>query len=108
MGYYVYKYIEKDTNKIIYVGRSRSLKNRIQQHKYDKLKGTNCNVYYAPVNDDKESWQIEIDLINLYQPEKNSMGVKNPWIWRVIPINKERLESLEWHLYDKSTFIDLK
>lgn len=97
--YYVYKYIVN--NEIVYIGKSTDLKNRIKQHKSDKLKNLKANIYYfeCPNNTAMDSW--EYNLINKYHPKFNiALNDKE------VKIN---VDEPEWILYnDNIPFIDSK
>ena len=91
--YYLYKYVDIDNN-IVYIGKSTNLYNRIQQHKSDKLKNFQGNIYYIYLQNKTEMDFLEYVLINKYHP-KNNIQYKNPLIqttWDNEP---------EWILYEE-------
>lgn len=63
---YVYKYVN-DRSDVVYVGITNNMKNRIQQHKSDKLKNIkNPVIYYFPVKYRADAEMLETYLINYY------------------------------------------
>ena len=44
-NFYIYKYVDNKNN-IIYIGKTNNIERRIKEHKKDKLKNFNGDIYY--------------------------------------------------------------
>ncbi len=63
---YVYKYVD-DTSRVVYVGITNDIQNRVRQHKHDKLRAVkNPIIYYFPVKYRADADMLETYLINHY------------------------------------------
>lgn len=69
----IYRYIDKNTNEILYVGKTdSSLENRINQHRSEeKFKNINANVEYIELKNNMETRFLEFYFINKWKPVLN-------------------------------------
>lgn len=67
--YYIYKYVQN--NEVIYIGQSINLVNRIAQHKTDKLKDVQADIYFFECENQTAMNSWEYCLINKYHPKYN-------------------------------------
>lgn len=68
---YVYRYIDDETGETVYVGISKCLKDRIAQHKRDKLASINkAIIEYFPVKYHADADMLETYLISHYDTGK--------------------------------------
>ncbi len=71
--YYVYRYTEKKTGEVVYVGKTdHSLSSRIRAHKKEEaFKGYDCFIDFIKLSNAVETDSIEKLLINYYKPVIN-------------------------------------
>lgn len=73
MSFYIYKYIDNLTNKILYIGQTNDLKRRIREHnseeKFKKL--SNYSIYYFNCTTKTETNSYEYFLIKKHNPPLN-------------------------------------
>ena len=95
-GYIVYMLYRKrgKSKKLVYIGKTKNLVQRIQQHKDEGKKNFN-HVEYVKFNSESEQGFGEIYLINKYKPEYNK-GDK----WKGdLPFIIDLYENLKWKEY---------
>ena len=90
MGFYIYKY-ENNNGKIIYIGQTTNLKERIKQHTKDKLENFVGKIYYFECENKTSMNSWEYFLINKYHPQYNVVFNDN--------YNKIDITEPEWILY---------
>jgi len=93
--YYIYKYVESD--KIIYIGKTINLKQRIRQHSNEKkfMEHPNASVYFFECSSEADMTIYEIYLIYKYKPELNVSYNQRPDSF----INEISLDAKEWKEY---------
>lgn len=71
--YCIYRYIDKDTKKILYVGKTdSSLENRINQHQTEtKFKDIDAEIEYVELKNNMETRFYEFYFINKWKPVLN-------------------------------------
>ena len=99
---FVYKFVDME-NKVLYVGKTVNMHNRIKNHFSKKSHLANTDLYkqvqrieYITCKDEFQSLQHELYYINLYKPRYNSQSkikqlikrdpsIKDNWkVWKVI------------------------
>lgn len=75
MGHdYVYKYVDKNTNEILYIGKTTGLQKRIKQHSHEYY-FSNCKndieIYWCKCKNAAHMNLLEAYLIDKYQPKLN-------------------------------------
>ena len=109
-GYYLYKYIHKETQEYIYIGLSTNLPYRINQHasgygiekkflSYVK----DCNIYYHKCSSREEMVYFEKLLIMYYKPVLNISHTTNPPL--SINSNIEFGNLFKWNIYLEEKFL---
>ncbi len=96
--YYIYKYVEND--KIIYIGKTINLKQRIYQHSSEKkfMKHPNASIYFFECSSEADMTIYEIYYIYKYKPELNVTYNQRPDSF----INEIILNDKEWKEYQKA------
>ena len=99
----VYKYINKETNEVDYIGivwsKNRELYKRINEHiKYDKMDLEKYEVYYFNVETKADSEIWEGHLISYYGTQNRLNKHKSKWGLCTFLIGLE--ESIEWIKYE--------
>ena len=69
-NFYIYKYVNNKNN-IIYIGKTNNIERRIKEHKKDKLKNFNGDIYYFTCSNKINMDMLEYVLINKYHPKYN-------------------------------------
>ena len=62
-NFYIYKYVDNKNN-IIYIGKTNNIDRRIKEHKKDKLKNFNGDIYYFTCSNKINMDMLEYVLIN--------------------------------------------
>ena len=95
--FYVYRYTEKKTKSVVYVGKTNcSLKARINAHKREQwFAPYDCYVEYVKLSNEVETDSVEKFLINYYKPCIN-LKDKVPFVTQEI-----NLSGLDWHPYEE-------
>ena len=70
--YYVYKYVMN--GEIVYIGYTKSLTRRINEHTADKLANLDCDIYYFTCKTKTEATSFEFFLIQKYTPKFNKQN----------------------------------
>lgn len=70
--YYVYKYVVN--NEIIYIGYTKSLARRVNEHTADKLANFDGDIYYFTCKTKTEATSFEFFLIQKYAPKFNKQN----------------------------------
>lgn len=93
--YYIYKYVEN--NKIIYIGKTVNLKQRIYQHSIEKkfMEHPNASIYFFECASEADMTIYEIYYIYKYKPELNVSYNQRPDSF----IKEIFLEEKEWKEY---------
>lgn len=99
----VYKYINKKTNEIDYIGIvwsfNRELKNRIKEHsKYDNMKLENYDIYYFDVETKADAEVWEGHLITYYGTQERLNKSKSNW--GLCTFLKGQEDSIDWIKYE--------
>lgn len=92
----IYRYIDKKTNKILYVGKTDvSLINRIRQHRSEaKFKNIDAYIEYVELENSMETRFYEFYFINKWKPELNTSDKYDA------PLDVELVDNLEWKPFD--------
>lgn len=99
----VYKYTNKETNEIDYVGivwsENRKLSKRIKEHsKYDEINLEKYDVYYFEVETKADAEVWEGHLITYYETQKRLNKSKSNW--GLCTFLKGKEDSIEWIKYE--------
>ena len=95
--FYVYRYIEKKTGAVVYVGKTNcSLKARINAHKRESwFAPYDCYVEFVKLSNEVETDSVEKFLINYYKP---AINLKDKVPFSTVEIS---LSGLDWHPYEE-------
>ena len=93
----IYKYVDRDTGEIIYIGKSNSsIKSRINSHKRETKFLPyigRCDVFIITLHNNVEIDILERALINKYKPKLNEIDVYP------VSSNYIKIDEPEWNLY---------
>lgn len=78
--YCCYRYID-GAGSIAYIGRTKNLKQRINQHKTDMIFATEPTIEFVPCKNYRDSVDMELFLIRKYRPYMNSKVLPNRYIY---------------------------
>lgn len=111
--YCIYRYIDKNTSEILYVGKTDTiLDRRIIQHKSeDKFRNINADIEYIELNNSMETRFLEFYFINKWKPALNvsdkyseelSFELNNDVEWKkYVPEPKERKQKSKLLIEEK-------
>ena len=108
-GYYLYKYVNRNTEKIEYVGITTDIVSRVRQHA--SLHGLDakfaacvqeCDIFFHACSSESEMRALESLLINHYKPALNESGKTDA----PSSINPDNL--VAWTLYQEPDFLEKK
>lgn len=100
--YYVYRYVENGTGRILYVGKTNcSLRARILAHRYEERfqKAPDFHVEYVKLSNEVETDCVEKFLINKWKPPLN---IKDKVLGQTPFISLENLKWIPYEEYEKS------
>ena len=95
--HFVYKYIERKTNEVLYVGETENIENRHSSHKAKDWYNEGIDLYYEIVKDKDYALLYESYLILKHNPvcNRNKQDVKGSWLKLENKVGPEVIEFKE-------------